>query len=210
MSATSTTLAVVPNVDHPNWQPDIALPSDVLHIVIKFYTRFRLEELKNDALDKKREMFRTRYRELPAEWSVLPILQTCRLFYDIAIPLLYRKVVTIGNSKFVTFLEGPAIASFNYIQDLHLRDIGEGSDLHGLNKAISDREMQFTLNSVMKDPCLRAGLESSIVEFRNIRLRKARLPIKVMKIGGTLVQAVRKLLRLLVKPEDLLANVHPY
>jgi hypothetical protein len=194
MSATSIALAVASKVDQPDWQPDIALPFDVLHVVMKFYTDFRLEEVEHSANDPVMAKAREKYKELHAEWPIVPILQTCKMLHDMVIPLLYHTVVTTGSTMTRAFLGGPALASYKHTREICFQNAGKSAI-----SPVNDRLTQGLLLWAIANPEIHGLLKSSVQHVIDTCagcLRTSRPPIRIMRLSGSVIKSVERLLLL--------------
>jgi hypothetical protein len=193
MSATSTAFAVASKVDQPDWQPDIALPYDVLHVVMKFYTDFRLEEIEHFANDPVLAKSREKIKKVRIEWPIVPILQTCKMLHDMAIPLLYHTVVTTGSTMTRAFLDGPALASYKHARKICFQNAGKSAI-----SPVNDRLTQGLLLWTIANPEVHVLLKSSVQHTIDAcaGCLTSRPPIKVMRLSGSVVNSVESLLLL--------------
>lgn len=194
MSTTSTALAVVPEVRQPGWQPDISLPYDVLHIVLDFYTRLRLEEVESCVDHPRAAQLRKRGKKIGTEWPILPILETCKLFHAMGVPLLYRTVAITSSLMTKRFLSCLALASYKNVQELRIRDADK--DDIGI---VDDRMIQAFVISAAEEAGVYNRLKSSVSGLKDLRrewFRGGRFRIRVMKLRGTAVNAIPLLLRM--------------
>lgn len=194
MSATSVRPTVAPKVDQFDWQPDITLPYDVLHVVMKFYTGFRLEEVEIFADDPEVAKAREKSKKIHIEWPITPILQTCKMLHDMVIPLLYHTVVTTGSRTTRAFLGGPALASYKHTRRIRFQNVG----ISALSP-VSDRLTQGLLVWIIEKPEVHGLLRSSVQHATDAYagcLRTSRPPIKVMRLSGSVINSVERLLLL--------------
>jgi hypothetical protein len=194
MSTTSVRPTVAPKIDQRDWQPDIALPYDVLHVVMKFYTGFRLEEVETFADDPEVAKAREKSKKIHIEWPIAPILQTCKMLHDMVIPLLYHTVVTTGSTTTRAFLGGPALASYKHTRDICFQNAGKSA----INP-VNDRLTQGLLLWTIANPEVHGLLKSSVQHVIDTCagcLRTSRPPIRIMRLSGSVINSVERLLLL--------------
>jgi hypothetical protein len=98
-------------------QPNIVVPLEITIKIFEYYI-----ELRNEEIQKAAKLIPA-LRSRGAEWPILPIMQSCRLFAVTMIPILYRVVRPFNTSSAGSFIEQVDPRSYEAVKEMDLRGV---------------------------------------------------------------------------------------
>jgi hypothetical protein len=99
-------------------QPDIVVPLEITIKILEYYI-----ESRNEEIQKAAKLIPALRSQKGAEWPILPIMQSCRLFAVTMIPILYRVVRLFRTSSAGSFIEQVDPRSFEAVKEMDLRGV---------------------------------------------------------------------------------------